>query len=1067
MYSPFNLLLCPNVLFYLATSQNAGILLDGYIEVHKQTCNQEDCPLRQKTVKNIRLAKNVMGTEDNNVSERYALLIQLLYKMYLQGIKKFPNTTSLRISYSFFLLERMQSKQQALQELTQAEQNRPPFDEQFIIYRYKKIIEDEIAESQNDGTGSLDVVSEIAFQNHLRQCQAGIEKSALQHMEFWSQLSEDNPDLGKLNDIGSSINNSIVQVEDHWNKLLKINRNMPKAMRMYGKFLIEIINDKETGEELLEQARNLMNANNKRAMNMLNINSNDDFLNDSTPTIVISGEQEKFAVITGINLSAASLFGYNKTELTNRKLNVLMPQAYAKFHDAFIENYISNNENKSGLTSKERMVFGKHKSNYIFPFYITIKAVPSVLQGIQFISTLRVEKNLKNAGYVLTLPDGSIDAISSSCINLLKIDLKMITQKKSNITDFIPNILKDRKTLFSHGGGTKNHAVITFKYPKDSDYVIASTDSSVQLNCYLTDLVFLSGQENAGMQFRFEKAVDRTYSTMMTGDRRPKIVNFQFRFEKNLPKIIGEYVEGSSSDVNSANAEHSEYNEDLINSALRSNLGENELSASAFMEGEISVRKSPVAEEKKGQQPDPEVKKVDYGAGIKILRLVNGKATDILEMRDSEEAEEGEEAGEGSSTSNRTGKDQHSRKPEEEGVDDISQKEFNTTFKSRKALNQVINDRRPPKSIRNLKWVANILVLALIVLAAIDYFLTVKEFNDIRDNLNLITLSNQKIAELQTIVARCQDLYLLNLGINPNGTTEDSLKDAISEATVKVKSLVDTLQLNTLPLSDEHNILLQTNSVAMQLLVTGSQTSTTMFNLDQATLQVISRALNIINSNLTSLTDSNTDLYFVLYNNFNDFYIGLRRSSELYTIELVDRTISKQHIFLILLLVSAGALVVALIVFFPVLQRVSKSREEVLRLFLDIPEKTVKGLYSKCENFISNLQVGEDDDMLSEIEDESFYEKAHEEAESGDFLARRKRKRFKNSGKNQKKLFLKLFIAACCIEAYFIADYFLSANLLGHVNTVADEFNSTSAAEAFYSFASNAERYQSPSKSPF
>lgn len=173
--------------------------------------------------------------------------------MYFDGIKKFPNNTALRISYAFFLLEKMHSKQQALQELTQAEQNKPSFDEQFIIFRYKKILEDEIAERQNDGQGGLDVVSEVAFQNHLRQLQANIEKSALLHMEFWSQLSEDNPDLSKLNDGGSKINSSVQNVEENWIKLMKINPNNAKAMRLYGKYLIEIINDKEAGDHLLER----------------------------------------------------------------------------------------------------------------------------------------------------------------------------------------------------------------------------------------------------------------------------------------------------------------------------------------------------------------------------------------------------------------------------------------------------------------------------------------------------------------------------------------------------------------------------------------------------------------------------------------------------------------------------------------------------------------------------------------------------------------------------------------------------------------------------------------------
>jgi len=187
------------------------------------------------------------------VDEKYAVLVQLCYKMYYHGIKKFPNDNALRISYSFFLLEKMHSKQQALQELTLAEQNRPFFDEQFIIYRYKKIIEDEIAESQNDGQGGLDAITEVAFQNQFRQLQANIEKSSLLHMEFWSQLSEDNPDLAKLSDSGSKINVSVKYVEDSWIKLQKINQNNAKAMRLYGKYLIEIINDKEGGDFLLEK----------------------------------------------------------------------------------------------------------------------------------------------------------------------------------------------------------------------------------------------------------------------------------------------------------------------------------------------------------------------------------------------------------------------------------------------------------------------------------------------------------------------------------------------------------------------------------------------------------------------------------------------------------------------------------------------------------------------------------------------------------------------------------------------------------------------------------------------
>lgn len=72
-----------------ATNKNASILLDGYIEIHKQTCNKEDCPLKQKAVKtNFNKNKNIAAGTDEVMSDKTNLLIKLLDKMYYYGIKK-------------------------------------------------------------------------------------------------------------------------------------------------------------------------------------------------------------------------------------------------------------------------------------------------------------------------------------------------------------------------------------------------------------------------------------------------------------------------------------------------------------------------------------------------------------------------------------------------------------------------------------------------------------------------------------------------------------------------------------------------------------------------------------------------------------------------------------------------------------------------------------------------------------------------------------------------------------------------------------------------------------------
>jgi hypothetical protein len=44
-----------------------------------------------------------------------------------------------------------------------------------------------------------------------------------------------------------------------------------------------------------------------------------------------------------------------------------------------------------------------------------------------------------------------------------------------------------------------------------------------------------------------------------------------------------------------------------------------------------------------------------------------------------------------------------------------------------------------------------------------------------------------------------------------------------------------------------------------------------------------------------------------------------------------------------------------MIVLFPILLSVRFTKEEVVKLFLELPDKVVKNLYTKCESFVSSL----------------------------------------------------------------------------------------------------------------
>lgn len=71
------------------------------------------------------------------------------------------------------MLERLNDKKRALKELSIAEKLGPSFDEEFLIYRYKKIIADNLnlnKNSEDDSAEEIDVVGIIAFETHLKAC---------------------------------------------------------------------------------------------------------------------------------------------------------------------------------------------------------------------------------------------------------------------------------------------------------------------------------------------------------------------------------------------------------------------------------------------------------------------------------------------------------------------------------------------------------------------------------------------------------------------------------------------------------------------------------------------------------------------------------------------------------------------------------------------------------------------------------------------------------------------------------------------------------------------------------
>jgi PAS domain S-box-containing protein len=68
------------------------------------------------------------------------------------------------------------------------------------------------------------------------------------------------------------------------------------------------------------------------------------------------------------NAGALRIFGYTIYEIKNHNVERLMPEMYAKGHSKVLDDALS--KGPDNIPYKERLVFGRHKSGYIFPFWL-------------------------------------------------------------------------------------------------------------------------------------------------------------------------------------------------------------------------------------------------------------------------------------------------------------------------------------------------------------------------------------------------------------------------------------------------------------------------------------------------------------------------------------------------------------------------------------------------------------------------------------------------------------------------------------------------------------------------
>lgn len=418
---------------YHKKDKQSYLVLVGYMQKHKIVCPQPDCPLKVTTPK-------IRNLENEEKKEWETKLLQVIDRMYESGINKFRLSVRLRIMYAFFLLEKMNNKKRALEELTIAENLKPSFEDEFLIYRYKKIIDENLDEqSSGENEGEVDIVGIIAFETHLRLCVHFISKSGELQREFWMQLLEDKPNLVKLSSIGNEINFTISNAKDNWNKLYKLKSNMPSVIKLYAKFLTNIVNEKESGKKLMDQFHALVIKQHETVV--LNIKDSDEALFQA-PFAVLGFNRSDLGQIKKISKEFCALLGYTEEELLGHSIDQYMPQLLRQSDNNFVRMLIDGEVFESGQTEIEiEDSFVRKKNGAVIPVRITLKLFnndASKYENMCIFNTIRPLTNATSKVFMLTNKQGVVYDVTSNALTYFNIPFTELSQRRFNIHLIIP-----------------------------------------------------------------------------------------------------------------------------------------------------------------------------------------------------------------------------------------------------------------------------------------------------------------------------------------------------------------------------------------------------------------------------------------------------------------------------------------------------------------------------------------------------------------------------------------------------------------------------------------------------
>ena len=236
--------------------------------------------------------------------------------------------------------------------------------------------------------------------------------------------------------------------------------------------------------------------------------------------------------IVATNISAEHMFGYNKKELIDQHLNVLIPENYHSNHNTHFVNFFLRGETRQ--MNKERNLYGVHKNGTVFPLEIGLN--PFKIYGKAYVLAilLDITERKQQEQKIIELNTHLEEKVAKRTKKLrktvkqleeLNIELDKENKKRIEAETKIKNALTKEKelnelktnflSLVSHEFKTPLSGILTstmllgkYKLAKEQDkrdkHLKTITDRVHYLNNILNDFLSVEQLETGKVNYNFK-----------------------------------------------------------------------------------------------------------------------------------------------------------------------------------------------------------------------------------------------------------------------------------------------------------------------------------------------------------------------------------------------------------------------------------------------------------------------------------------------------------------------------------------------------------------------------------